>query len=107
MEKMKKSIFHFVIICCCGLILLSILFNTNTIPDLQVILQAIGSPIMEFQNPIELVINSFNIIADFFNGGEIPDFIDVLRLFIFPFEFMGTLLRTIVNILRNISEVFN
>lgn len=104
---MKKTIFHFSLICCCCLFLLSILFNTNSIPDLDILLQAIGIPIKEFQNPIELVINSFNTIADFFDGGEIPNFIDVFRLFILPFEFIGTLIRTIVNILRNLSEVFS
>lgn len=104
---MKNTVFHFILICCCGLFLLSILFNYNSQLNLEVIIQAIGSPLTEFQNPFALIIDSFNTIADFFDGGEIPDFIDVMRLFILPFEFMGTLLRAIVNILSNISEVFN
>ena len=103
---MKKTIFHFVIICCSGLFLLSILFNQNSQPDLEAALQVIGNSIAEFQNPISRVIDSFKSIGDFFAGGEIPDFIDVFRLFILPFEFMSAILRTIENILSGLWEVF-
>mgnify|MGYP003473034605 CR=1 FL=1 len=106
LEEMKKTIFHFVIICCSGLFLLSILFNQNSQPDLEAALQVIGNSIAEFQNPISRVIDSFKSIGDFFAGGEIPDFIDVFRLFILPFEFMSAILRTIENILSGLWEVF-
>lgn len=104
---MKKTVFHFVLISCSGLFLLSLLFNQNTQPDLQAALQAIGNSISEFQNPISQVIDSFKSIGDFFAGGEIPDLIDVMRLFILPFEFMAALLRTIENILSGLWEIFS
>jgi hypothetical protein len=104
---MKNSVFHFVLICCTGLFLLSLLFDQNSQPDLQAALQAIGNSVSEFQNPVSQVIESFKSIGDFFAGGEIPDFIDVMRLFILPFEFMASLLRTIESILRGLWEVFS
>lgn len=104
---MKKTVFHFILISCCGLFLLSLLYDSNSQPDLQAALQAIGNSIAEFQSPITHIIQSFKAIADFFEGGDIPDFIDVLRLFIFPFEFIAAVLRTIENILSDLWEVMS
>ena len=103
---MKNTVFHFVLICCCGLFLLTLLFDYSDSPNLQEIIQLIGNSISNVENPIQGVIEAFEVISVFFTEGETISIQDLLDLFIFPFKFFGSIIQVLFNILKGLTEIF-
>ena len=103
---MKKTIFHFTLISCCCLFILTLLFDYSDSPDLQEIIQLIGNSISDVENPMDGVIDAFEVISVFFTEGETISIQNLLDLFLFPFKFIGSIIQVLYNILKGLSEIF-
>lgn len=103
---MKKTVFHFILISCCCLFLLTLLFDYSDSPNFQEIIQLIGNSISGVENPMDGVIDAFEVISVFFTEGETISIQNLLDLFLFPFKFIGSIIQVLYNILKGLSEIF-
>lgn len=74
-------------------------------PTFKEVFRSVFEPFEHAYNPYNDIIDAFQAIYNFFNGGSILDILDLFKLFIIPFKILANVILLLVDILRNLGAL--